>query len=158
MPSFSRQSLHQLRSCDPRLQALFARVVVGYDCTIICGHRGEEAQNKAFREGRSKLQFPEGNHNEYPSKATDAAPYPVRWGGPLLEIIDDGQLVPYTRINQTNLQALRRFYHFAGYVLATAREMNIPIRWGGDWDSDNDLDDQTFNDLVHFEIDEEAPL
>ncbi len=134
MPSFGRQSLHQLRSCDPRLQALFARVVAGYDCTVICGHRGEEAQNKARRAGRSKLWFPNGNHNAYPSTAADVAPYPIDW------------------------QNSKRFYHFAGFVLATAREMCISIRWGGDWDSDNDLDDQTFNDLVHFEIDEEAPL
>jgi peptidoglycan L-alanyl-D-glutamate endopeptidase CwlK len=26
------------------------------------------------------------------------------------------------------------------------------IRWGGDWDMDNDLSDNTFNDLVHFEL------
>ena len=30
--------------------------------------------------------------------------------------------------------------------------MNIKIRWGGDWDSDNIMKDQTFNDLPHFEI------
>ncbi len=131
MPHHGRQSLHRLRSCDPRLQALFARVVAEYDNSILCGHRGREAQNRAFREGRSKLEWPDGDHNEYPSKAVDAAPWPIDW---------------------TNL---KRFYHFAGYVLATAREMGIPLRWGGDWDRDYDLDDQTFNDLVHFEIDEE---
>jgi len=28
--------------------------------------------------------------------------------------------------------------------------MEIPIRWGGDWDRDHCLSDQSFDDLVHF--------
>jgi peptidoglycan L-alanyl-D-glutamate endopeptidase CwlK len=26
------------------------------------------------------------------------------------------------------------------------------IRWGGDWDGDQDFRDQTFDDLAHFEL------
>ena len=148
MPRFGRQSLHRLRTMVPRLQALFSRVVSAYDCTILCGHRGREAQNKAFREGRSKLEWPDGDHNEYPSEAGDVAPWPVKWGGRLLELDDAGK----PRINRENLQALLRFYHFAGFVQGTAREMGIPIRWGGDWDRDGDLQDQSFYDLFHIEI------
>ena len=40
----------------------------------------------------------------------------------------------------------------AGYIQATADKLGIKIRWGGDWDSDGDLDDQTFMDLGHFEL------
>jgi hypothetical protein len=32
--------------------------------------------------------------------------------------------------------------------------MNIKIRWGGDWDSDNIMKDQTFNDLPHFQLED----
>ena len=39
-------------------------------------------------------------------------------------------------------------------VMGVAKQMNLPIRWGGDWDMDNDLDDSNFLDLVHFEIKE----
>jgi len=46
----------------------------------------------------------------------------------------------------------RPFDHFAGVVRAVAYEMDISIRWGGDWDGDWNLFDQTFNDLVHFEV------
>lgn len=130
MPHFGRRSLHRLRTADPRLQTLFTRVVQTYDCTILEGHRGEEAQNAAFAAGKSKLRWPNGNHNAYPSKAVDVAPYPVDWSD------------------------TKRFYHFAGFVQATAAELGIPIRWGGDWDRDYDLNDQRFNDLVHFEIKE----
>ncbi len=74
------------------------------------------------------MEYPHGKHNRKPSEAIDAAPYPIDW--------DD----------------LNRFYYFAGYVKGIANEMGIKIRWGGDWDGDTILDDQTFMDLPHFEI------
>ena len=30
--------------------------------------------------------------------------------------------------------------------------MNIKLRWGGDWNDNKDFSDQTFDDLVHFEL------
>ncbi len=143
MPAFGRRSQHQLRTCIPELQAVFERVVLTYDCSILTGHRGETAQNGAFDDGLSKVRWPDGEHNEYPSKAVDAAPYPIAWGGPL---IVQGEL------SKANLNAILRFHHFAGFVQAIAESMGTPLRWGGDWDSDRDLADQTFNDLIHFEV------
>lgn len=130
MPRFSRRSLNRLRTCDPRLQALFKRVVETYDCTIVCGHRGEAAQNAAFNATpqRSQKEWPDGEHNEYPSKAVDVGPWPLDWNDRV------------------------KFYHLAGYVQAIAEDMRVPIRWGGDWDGDRDLHDQTLYDLGHFEI------
>ena len=40
----------------------------------------------------------------------------------------------------------------AGVMFSCAAELGETIRWGGDWDSDGNLGDQTFNDLYHFEI------
>lgn len=131
MPRFSSQSLEKLGTCKGQLEALFRRVVKTYDCSVLQGHRGEAAQNEAFRAGLSKLEFPRSKHNRDLSEAVDAAPYPINW-------------------TQT-----KRFYHFGGYVLGVASEMDIPIRWGGDWDQDHDLYDQTFMDLVHFELEED---
>lgn len=128
MPNFSRQSYDRLQSCDERLVVLFERVVELYDCTILVGHRGKAEQNEAFRTGKSKLEWPNSKHNDLPSLAVDVAPYPIDW---------------YDKL---------RFYHFAGFVLGVAAEQGTRIRWGGDWDGDHDLTDQTFMDLVHFEI------
>ena len=69
-------------------------------------------------------------HNQEPSLAVDVAPWPIDW-------------------NDSH-----RFYHFAGFVLGIAAALNIRLRWGGDWDSDFDLRDQTFFDLPHFELEE----
>ena len=130
MPVFSRASREELTSCSEGLQRVFNRVVLTYDCTVICGPRGKAAQNEAYRTGASRREWPNSEHNELPSKAADVAPYPIDWNNS------------------------KRFYHFAGFVQAIGELEGVPIRWGGDWDSDRDLDDQTFMDLVHFE---EAP-
>ena len=128
MPKFSARSLEALASCDPRLIQLFQRVVERWDCVVLEGHRGEAAQNEAFEKGTSKLRWPDGNHNHLPSLAADVAPYPVQWGN------------------------RERFILFAGFVLGVASQLGIPLRWGGDWDSDGDTRDECFSDLVHFEI------
>lgn len=128
MPKFSKTSQDRLDTCHEDLQRLFERVVEEYDCSILCGHRGQEEQNRAFEKGLSKLEFPKSKHNRTPSLAVDVAPYPVDW------------------------KNWPEWYHFAGYVKAIARDMGISVRWGGDWDSDNDFEDQNFNDLPHWEI------
>lgn len=125
---YSNTSRKRLEECHEDLQTLFNEVIKYYDCTIICGHRSEKDQMKAYRSGNSKLVYPQSKHNKMPSLAVDVAPYPIDW------------------------KDYNRFYNFGGYVLAIADMLGIKIRWGGDWDSDNNFDDQRFNDLVHFEL------
>jgi len=128
MPSFSQRSQNRLNTCDPRLVEVLEEVIKHWDCTILQGERTKEEQDEFFRTGRSKVQWPNSKHNSSPSKAVDVAPYPIDW-------------------NDT-----RRFDYFAGFVKGIAVSKGITLRWGGDWDSDNDQSDQTFNDLPHFEI------
>lgn len=132
MPSFSKTSVERLNTCDQRLVTLFNEVVKHYDCTILCGVRSKEEQDEAFRTGKSKLKWPNSKHNvlkpDQKSKAVDVAPYPIDWN---------------------NKDA---FYHFAGFVRAIAAQQGIKIRWGGDWDGDFNLKNQTFFDLPHFEL------
>jgi peptidoglycan L-alanyl-D-glutamate endopeptidase CwlK len=128
MPSFSKSSTLKLASCHPDLQNLFVEVIKHYDCTIICGYRGEKEQTEAFETGKSQLKFPLSKHNQMPSNAVDVVPYPIDW-------LD-----------------LNRFYHFAGFVQATAKAMGIKVRWGGDWDGDLIFKNEKFKDLPHFEL------
>lgn len=132
MPSFGKRSSDNLASADERLQKLFNRVIEVIDCAVICGHRDQADQDKAFHAGTSKKQWPQSKHNSLPSRAVDVIPYPVDW-------------------NEAS-----RMYYLAGIVKGIASEMGIKIRWGGDWDSDNDFKDQTFHDLPHYEIVEEG--
>jgi peptidoglycan L-alanyl-D-glutamate endopeptidase CwlK len=130
MPQFSQQSLDRLATCDHHLQILFCEVVKHWDCTVTEGHRSPERQIELFNSGKSKVQ--RGKHNETPSLAVDVAP------------CVDGKPVYDTRI----------CYSFGGFVMGIAACLNLRdrIRWGGDWDNDRDVTDQTFNDLVHFEM------
>ena len=130
MPKFSKKSKAKLNTCDKRLIELFNKVVKKFDCTIIEGHRSKDRQNKLFDEGKSKLQYPNGNHNATPSMAVDVAPYPIDWND------------------------RERFTYFAGYVVGIAYQMGLKIRWGGDWDMDTQVKDNNFDDLPHFEIKE----
>jgi peptidoglycan L-alanyl-D-glutamate endopeptidase CwlK len=136
MNHYSQISQERLKTCFSDLQILFNRIIRSYDCSILCGHRGETEQNEAFRQGYSKLQYPNSKHNIVPSLAVDVAPYEVTG-------IDTGKL---------------QLAHFAGFVKGVAEEMLIEglithrIRCGVDWDSDNDVDDTKFWDACHFEI------
>ena len=107
-----------------------------YDCTIVCGHRNEIAQNLAFAENRSQLKWPNSKHNKWPSNAVDVAPYETSG-------IDWGKT---------------QSAYFAGHVMGVAKELKRQgliahdIRCGIDWDRDNDVDDTKFWDACHFEI------
>jgi len=138
MPSFSIRSKTNLASCDIRLQNIFNEVIKYYDCTIIEGHRNQAMQDKYFIEKKSKVIWPNSKHNSRPSKAVDVAPYPIDWGDKVK--------------GEARAKVLARFYHFAGYVLRVADQMNIKIRWGGDWNSNKIFTDQNFDDLPHFEL------
>ena len=92
MAKFGKTSQKKLNSCEEDLKRLFSEVVKHFDCSVLEGHRGEELQNKYYDEGKSKLKFPKGRHNAYPSKAVDVVPYPIDW-------------------NDTD-----RMYYFSGFV------------------------------------------
>jgi peptidoglycan L-alanyl-D-glutamate endopeptidase CwlK len=138
MPTFSAASLSNLKTCDERLQRVFVEVVLSFDCTVTCGHRGRADQDAAVAAGKSQTPWPTSKHNSSPSKAVDVVPYPVKWG-------TEG--TPEQRRKD-----VARFYLFAGYVLAVAKSLGIALRWGGDWDGDKDFNDQRFDDLPHFEL------
>ena len=58
----------------------------------------------------------------------DLAPYPIDW------------------------EDRERFHYMGGMVRGIGQQMGVNIRWGGDWDSDGEVKDNGFDDLVHVEI------
>lgn len=128
MYRYGKSSKARLNTCHPEIQRLFNELIKDWDISIICGHRPEDEQEAAVKSGNSKTHFPNSKHNLLPSLGVDAALYPIDWR-------DEG-----------------RHYMFVGMVKQKAKDLGINIRCGADWDGDNDTDDQTFNDLVHFEL------
>lgn len=127
---YSGTSKRRLNECDDRLINVFNAVAEQIDTTIICGHRRAAEQEKAFADGKSKVEWPNSKHNGFPSKAVDAIPYdkPLPWAD------------------------RERATYFAGIVMATAHAQGVKLRWGGDWDMDNEVADNKFDDLWHFEV------
>lgn len=142
MPSYSELSYSRLNTCDVRLQSIFMEVIKTIDCTILEGERSEERQRKNIEKGVSKTM--DSKHLLRPSKAVDVAPYPLKWPKPP----KDDSVAERTRW----MKEYAMFYLFAGYVLRVAEEKGIKIRWGGDWNGNFQVDDQSFDDLVHFEL------
>lgn len=115
MPSFSNRSKERLMTCHAKLQEIMLDAIAIKDFSVLCGHRGEEEQNKAFDSGNSKAQWPFSKHNRLPSHAVDIVPYPLDW--------DDTE----------------DFAELAGIIKAIAHTKGIPIRWGGDFKSIKDM-------------------
>lgn len=134
MPNFSNNSKAKLATCNPELQMIFNYVIKYFDCTVICGFRDKEAQNKAFKDGFSKVKFPNSKHNQHPSLAIDVIPYPIEW------------------------KNVNRMRYFVGYVKGIAKmllaygQIDHELKTGIDWDNDTILKDQRFNDFPHFEL------
>jgi peptidoglycan L-alanyl-D-glutamate endopeptidase CwlK len=54
---YSRRSKENLETCHPDLQRVFCEVdLLGFECTVIVGHRPEERQNQYFQEGKSRVR------------------------------------------------------------------------------------------------------
>ena len=134
MAEFGKKSKELLSQCHPDLQTVFNKVVEYFDCSVICGYRGEQEQNSAYNNNFSKVKYPNSKHNQKPSLAVDVVPYPINWSD------------------------VNRMRFFAGHVVMTGEmlyeqgEISHRIRWGGDWDMDTEVNDQRFNDFPHFEI------
>ena len=142
MPKFGRKSREHLETCHPDLQTLFNTVIKEVDCSVTCGYRNKEDQDKAVASGNSKAVYPEGKHNSNPSTAVDVYPYPI------------------------DFKDLPRFYWFAGWVLAKAEilrnvgEITHKVKWGGNWrglnkgkiDFSYNKLPKVLDDLPHFEL------
>ena len=126
---FSKQSLEKLETCHPDLQKLFGKVLESglFDLTVVEGVRTLERQKQLVAEGKSKTL----NSKHLDGSAVDVAIYKngkIDW--------DDS----------------KAYYVLAGIVYTLAKQEGISVRWGGNWECNQDYDDTTFLDLVHWEI------
>ena len=128
MPRFGKRSKERLATCEKDLQMVFNEVIKHVDCSVLEGHRSKDRQNALYKDGKTKVRYPNGRHNASPSCAVDVTPYPVDW-------------------EDRERQTL-----FAGFVLGVANQMGIKLRWGGDWDQDFEVKDNRFDDFPHFEL------
>ena len=140
MAKYGARSSRVLSTLHPDLQRVFQAVLdLGFDHSLIEGHRTEEDQNYYFDSGRSKVKFPDSKHNTLPSEAVDAMPY-------------------FKTHPHIDWQHKPSIFHFAGVVRGVAAmlyeqgEITHMVRWGGDWDKDFDVREKQWDDTPHFEL------
>lgn len=125
---FGAASKRRLDECHPDLRRLMTAVLSRRDISIVCGHRSREDQDTAYRNGKSKVRWPDSKHNSVPSRAVDVVPWPEKWSSE------------------------QAFLDLNRIVLEEANRLGVNLRWGGDWDGDGDRSDQGFDDMPHYEL------
>jgi peptidoglycan L-alanyl-D-glutamate endopeptidase CwlK len=152
MPNYGQNSRNALNTAEADLVVLFNEVIKYFDNTIVYANRDQVVQFELYKKGRSLINgvwvitdqskivtYKDGYqkmsmHNYMPSRAVDAVPWPVNW------------------------KDLDRMRYFAGHVMGIAALLKAEnkimheIRYGGDWNRNTILEDETFLDLCHFEI------
>lgn len=144
--AFTERDLKALETCDSKLRMLFLKVSETFPCQVLYGNRTPAEQFEIFKKGRISVNgvytvndkrkivtYCDGyiklsEHNYNPSHAVDVAPLPIDWAD------------------------TERLYYFGGYVMGVAQSMGISITYGGDWNNNTLVKDQTLFDLVHFEL------
>jgi len=128
MPKFGKRSKRRMEGIDPKLRKVLNELIKIMDVTIIEGIRSEAKQNEYFKKGKSKIDgiIKKGQHQI--GKAVDLAPYPINWGD------------------------IDRIHYMGGMLIGIGHSLGYKLRWGGDWDRDGEVGDNSFDDLVHIEI------
>lgn len=133
---FGKRSRRCLDTADRRLVILAERAIEisPMDFAVICGHRTEEEQERAYAMGFSKLRWPHSPHNREPATAIDCVPWVAN-------------TVPWDSHDH--------FYILAGVILSAAQELGLAVRWGGDWKGEwlrGGFRSTRFLDLPHYEL------
>lgn len=131
MNKFGRKSQENLATIHPSLAGVIEKALFFIDIGVLEGKRTTETQEEYFRSGKSKTM--DSKHLEQEDGYSHA-----------------GDLGVY--VNGKLTWEPRYYYFLAGIMKKIAHDSGVDIRWGGDWDKDLDFEDQSFNDLVHFEL------
>ena len=110
MPEFSQRSLDILAQADERLQRVMHEAIKRTDFSVICSHRSQADQDKAYMTGKSQTPWPISKHNALPSLAVDCVPYPLDWGD------------------------LTAFDILSRVVSQCAADLGVAVQWGGNWE------------------------
>ena len=106
----SQRSMQNLSGVHPDLVAVVKRAIeiTEQDFSVIEGIRNIDRQRKLVAQGKSQTM----NSRHLTGHAVDIAPYPLSWDW-------------------------EYFYPIADAMKEAAEELDIPLRWGGNWQVDD---------------------
>lgn len=134
MYQLSQRSKQRISTTDERVQIIVEEAIrispIDFGIPAYGGKRTDEEQHELFEQGKSKCDGYSKRSRHQSGLAFDIFPYV-------------GGKADYDP---------RYCFMLAGVFLSVANDFGYKLKFGGDWDMDMDLDDQTFFDLVHFEL------
>ena len=128
-----KTSLARLKGVDETLVNVVKRAIEisEVDFTVMEGVRTLERQRELYAQGRTapgKIVTWTMKSKHIEGKAVDLVPYPLDWN----------DLEKFNKIKDAMFQA--------------ARELDVNLRWGADWDGDGNYREKGEYDSPHFEI------
>ena len=128
-----KTSLARLQGVDETLVNVVKRAIEisEVDFTVMEGVRTLERQRELYAQGRTapgKIVTWTMKSRHIEGKAVDLVPYPLDWN----------DLEKFNKIKDAMFQA--------------ARELDVNLRWGADWDGDGKYREKGEYDSPHFEI------
>lgn len=128
-----KTSLARLSGVDECLVKVVMRAIEisEVDFTVMEGKRTLERQRELYAQGRTapgKIVTWTMNSRHIEGKAVDLVPYPLDWN----------DLEKFDKIKDAMFQA--------------AREIDVNLRWGADWDGDGKYREKGEYDSPHFEL------
>ncbi len=147
----SQRSLDRLKGVDDRLVKVVKRAIEisTQDFAVNEGLRTKEQCMVNYGKGRTVAQC---SAKGVPAKYANPSAAKVTWlNNPFASKHCDGKavdLVPYP----VDWQDLKKFDAIAKAMFAAAKELNIKIRWGADWDGDGKPRERGETDSPHFEV------
>ena len=128
-----KTSLARLKGVDEQLVNIVKRAIEisEVDFTVLEGVRTLERQRELYAQGRTapgKIVTWTMKSRHIEGKAVDLVPYPLDWN----------DLEKFNKIKDAMFQA--------------ARELDVNLRWGADWNGNGEYREKGEYDSPHFEI------
>ena len=128
-----KTSLARLKGVDEQLVNIVKRAIEisEVDFTVLEGVRTLERQRELYAQGRTapgKIVTWTMKSRHIEGKAVDLVPYPLDWN----------DLEKFNKIKDAMFQA--------------AKEQDVNLRWGADWDGDGKYREKGEYDSPHFEL------
>ena len=148
---FGATSLKRLEGINPRLRKVVDRAleIAEEDFMVIEGLRTKEQAWANWGKGRTAAQCQAAG---VPTKYAKPSAAKVTWlKNPLNSKHISGNAVDLAP-SPLDWNDLKRFDKMASAMFKASAELQIPIRWGADWDDDGVFREKGETDSPHFEL------
>ena len=144
MASLGKTSITRLRTCHVALRAIVKEAIKVYDFSVVYGQRDIKTQLELFKKGR-RLVNDRWIIIDKSKIVTNCDGYKIKSkhnAEPLSLAID---LAPYDTASKKILwDNEKAFYELAGVIKTVAYNLNVAIKWGGNF--------RSLKDLPHYEL------